>query len=209
MMEYDLHVHSRFSQDSKNDPQEIVRVAQKMGLNGVGIVDHGSIEGGLLGMQCAGDGFIVVPGMEVNTPLGDILGLFLHSPIESEDPLWVIDAIRRQGGVVVLPHPYFGGFLGKPELLKKFDAIEVCSGRHQFDGDKTLEESMKELEKVAAEHGLTPLGASDAHVYGEIGVASTVIPAETLEDLRAAILKGPTVVKHRGAGKFKRPMYNF
>jgi hypothetical protein len=203
-MEFDLHVHSRFSSDSTSDPKEIVAVARKMGLKGVAIVDHGSLDGGLIAMQYATDDFIVVPGVEVQTPLGDILGLFVHTPVEAEEPRRVIEEIKAQGGVAVLPHPYFGQFLKHPDVLKAFDAIEVCNGRHQYDGDKTLEESMMELEKIAEEYDLTPLGASDAHVYGEIGMASTIIPAETLQDLRAAILSGPTIVKHRGASKFRR-----
>jgi hypothetical protein len=206
-MEVDLHVHSRFSSDCASDPKEIVSVARKLGLDGVAIVDHGSIEGGLLGMQYARDDFIVVPGMEVATPLGDVLGLFIHSPIESDDPERVMREIRGQGGVVVLPHPYFSKFLKYPELLGKFDAMEVCNGRHQMDTDKTVEEAMLELEKIAEEHGLTPLGGSDAHSCAEIGVATTIIPAETLEDLRAVILDGPTIVKHRGATKFRKVIF--
>ena len=202
-MEFDLHVHSRFSFDSGNDPGEIVRRAGKMGLRGVAIVDHGSLEGGLLGLQYAADDFIVVPGMEVMTMYGEILGLFLHSPIEVEEPIKVIEEIKAQGGVAVLPHPYFGRFLAQPSLLEKFDAIEVCNARHQVDGGLGIEEAKAELEKVASEYGLTPLGCSDAHTYNEIGMATTVVPAETLEDLRRAILKGPTVVKWR-ISKFKK-----
>lgn len=203
-MELDLHVHSRFSSDSTSEPREIVNVARKMGLNGVAIVDHGTMEGGLLGMQFASNGFLVVPGMEVATALGDIMGLFLTRPIEAVEPGRVIEEIKAQGGVAVLPHPYFGNFLKQPDLLKRFDAIEVCNGRHQLDAAMTVEEALHALKSVATKHGLTPLGASDAHVYAEIGMASTVIPAETLEDLRRALLKGPTVVKYRSESKFKK-----
>jgi hypothetical protein len=80
----------------------------------------------------------------------------------------------------------------------------VCSGRHQLDAGLTVDEAMLELEKVAEEHGLTRLGSSDAHTIGEIGIVTTVMPAETLEDLRAAVFNGPTVVKHRGSSKFKK-----
>ena len=206
-MEFDLHIHSRFSFDSRNDPDEIVRVARKRGLKGVGIVDHGSLEGGLLGLRYADDDFIVVPGMEVTTVYGDILGLFLHSPIETVEPLKVIEEIKAQGGVAVLPHPYFGSLISKPHLLEKFDAIEVCSGRHQMDAGMSVEEAKSRLEETAEEYGLTPLGSSDAHRYDEIGMATTVIPAETLEDLRSAVLTGPTVVKYRDASKFKQWLF--
>lgn len=203
-MEFDLHVHSKFSFDSGNDPAEIVRAARKMGLNGVAIADHGSLEGGLLGLHYAVDDFIVVPGMEVTTLLGDILGLFLHAPIESAEPLGVIEEIHAQGGVAVLPHPYFSKFIHQPMLLEKFDAIEVCNGRHQVDTGLSVEEAKAELEGIAAKHGLTALGSSDAHRYEEIGMATTVIPAETPEDLRSALLKGLTVVKYRDASKFRQ-----
>ena len=208
-MELDLHVHSRFSSDCKSDPADIVKAARKLGLRGVAIVDHSGIEGGLLGMQHAGNDFIVVPAMEVATPLGEIVGLFLHSPIEAEEPERVIRAIKEQGGVAVLPHPYFSKFLKYPDLLEKFDAMEVCNGRHQLDTGKTVEDAMLELEKIASEHHLTPLGGSDAHSIAEIGVASTIVPAETLEDLRAALIDGPTIVKHRGATRFKKLLYGF
>ena len=46
-MKYDLHIHSKYSSDGVLDPEKIVKIAAKRGLNGVAITDHNTIIGGL------------------------------------------------------------------------------------------------------------------------------------------------------------------
>ena len=42
-MKYDLHIHLKYSSDGVLDPEKIVKIAAKRGLNGVAITDHNTI----------------------------------------------------------------------------------------------------------------------------------------------------------------------
>jgi len=45
---FDLHIHSKYSKDSINDPKWIIKIAKNKGLNGVAITDHNTIKGSLV-----------------------------------------------------------------------------------------------------------------------------------------------------------------
>lgn len=63
----DLHVHTCYS-DGLLTPEEVVKQAKKVGLSGVGIVDHDTIAG-IPEAQAAGDalGVTIVPGAELSS----------------------------------------------------------------------------------------------------------------------------------------------
>ncbi|MEA1994103.1 MAG: PHP domain-containing protein [Euryarchaeota archaeon] len=46
-MKYNLHIHSKYSSDGVLDPEKIVRIAIKRGLNGIAVTDHNTIKGGI------------------------------------------------------------------------------------------------------------------------------------------------------------------
>jgi hypothetical protein len=205
-MELDLHIHTMHSFDSRNGVREIIKRARKLGLDGVAFVDHGGIGGGLEALalpEKERDGLVVIAGMEVMTSLGEILGLFLTEPIEAAEPLAVISEIKKQGGVAVLPHPYFSRFIEEPAMLTHFDAIESCNGRHQLEGGPDVDETQKQIEKIARQHNLAVVGGSDAHSYAEIGIATTVAPGQSAEDVKKAILARRTIVRHGESARFK------
>ncbi len=206
-MELDLHIHSRYSFDSNNDVREIIKRAKKLGLDGIAVVDHHNLGGGLeaLGLSAEErEGIVVIAGMEVMTHFGDVMGLFLKEPLESVEPLEIIAEIKRQEGVAVLPHPYFSEFLQHRSLLEHFDAIEACNGRHQLDSGLDVDETQRRIEDIARQYGLAIVGGSDAHSYSEIGIATTIAPAETAEDVKTAILTRRTTVTHRGRSRFQK-----
>lgn len=43
-MNYDLHIHSKYSSDGVLDPEKIVKIATKRGLSGIAITDHNTIK---------------------------------------------------------------------------------------------------------------------------------------------------------------------
>jgi len=79
----------------------------------------------------------------------------------------VIEEIRDQGGVVVLPHPFRGHKLSK-ELVSAVHAIETFNSRTCKAENDLAEELQKKHNKVA-------LAGSDAHFYSEIGLARTEV----------------------------------
>lgn len=196
MLSFDLHVHTGYSMDSATNPRSVARIAKRRGLNGVAVTDHNTIRGGLEVAKCAEPGFHVIVGSEIRTEMGDIMGLFLNEEIKSTDPFEVIDEIKCQGGVTVLPHPFRSSLVfRKPspatplEIAEKVDAIEVFNAR-------TLAASNEKALILARKLNKPMVAGSDAHFYPEMGNGKTLFPAPNgEEELKQAILTGKTAVE--------------
>ncbi len=175
----DLHIHSKYSFDSIQSPSKIIKIAKK-NLDGIAITDHGTIKGGLEAKKINKDpNLIVIVGCEINTEIGDIIGLFLNKEINSRNSMEVIREIKAQDGIVVLPHPYRGHKLNE-ELLNSVDAIEG------FNARSTIEENEKGME-LAKKYNKPIVAGSDAHFTSEIGNAKCCINEE-IGDLKLALL---------------------
>ena len=168
----DFHIHSRYSHDSLMHPEKILNKAKKQGLDAVAITDHNTIKGGLEGkkyeQKC---GVRVIVGSEVESDAGDIIGLNLFEEIKSRAWRDVINEIREQGGVVVLPHPY-RSHQYISDIGKAVDFIEVWNSR------STPEQNAQAL-KLASDLNKPALMGSDAHQYQEIGNVRATYEKET------------------------------
>ncbi len=179
-MTFELHVHTKFSFDSIMEPYDIIRAARKAGLNGIAITDHDTVKGALETARINDDpDFTVIPGVEVATDAGDIIGLFLQNEIISRKAIEVIDEIHERGGLAILPHPYKGHRL-TDELIEKVDVIEI------FNARCTAEENEK-AKKLAEEFNKPASVGSDAHFLREIGTCRVNIKSN---DIKIALLKG-------------------
>jgi hypothetical protein len=83
-MLYDLHVHTTAS-DGVVTPEQVVAMAVEIGLAGLAITDHDTVDGlepALQFMQEQGINIDFIPGIELNTDFGDdelhILGYFIN-----------------------------------------------------------------------------------------------------------------------------------
>lgn len=158
----DLHIHSKYSFDSLLSPKTILKVAKKKGLTGIAVTDHNTIKGGLEVRRINKDkDFIAIVGSEIQTEIGDIIGLCLNEEIKSRISIEVLEEIKDQGGFVVLPHPFRGHKLNR-YIVEHSDAIEV------FNGRSTVEENSKALE-LARSYNKPFTAGSDAHFAAEIG----------------------------------------
>jgi predicted metal-dependent phosphoesterase TrpH len=180
-MRLDTHIHSKYSHDSLSDPMRILKVARKKRLDAISITDHGT-------MQAYSPGFhssdpLVIPGMEMKTNRGDVIGLFLSEPPEGADFLEICDQIRTQGGIVVLPHPYRRS-CDPIELVSHVDLIEVLNSRSR---------KQENARALALSHRFDagPITGSDAHTYFEIGRAVTEVDGiyGDLDELRRVLLR--------------------
>jgi len=189
-MIFDLHVHSKYSFDSIMNPKKIVRVARKKGLNGVAIVDHGTIKGGKEVLKHAKEveDFLGICGTEITTSQGDIIGLFLNDEIETKTALEVIDEIKDQGGITILAHPFKRTDNPNIEIARKVDAIEGFNAR----GNQPFDEEKNYKAQLLGRNIKKPLTAgSDAHFYFEIGRGRIVTGyVNDEEDLINTIRKG-------------------
>lgn len=189
---YDLQVHTRVSPCSRADPRDIVASARRRGLDGIAVTDHDTTEGYDAVRECADGDLEVIPGCEVTTGQGHLLGLDVERAPERTDPVAAIDEIHRQGGVAVLSHPFDRLRERYTEELSAVadavDGVEVANSRCILPRDN------RRARTFASEHGLAPTGGSDAHFPSEIGRAYTVCTGP----LAAAIREGETEGRGRG-----------
>jgi len=184
------------------DPARVVRVAKARGIDAIAITDHGEIGGALEARNAAGGEILVIVGEEIDTEAGDILGLFLKEKIEAEDPLEAIAAIHAQGGVAVLPHPFSKTASIDDRVARALDACEGFNARHSKVPSIEGTEGEPRVMEFARRFDLSLTAGSDAHFAREIGRARTIVPASTLEEARAAILRGDTVLSGRRSSPF-------
>ena len=172
---FDFHIHSKYSYDSALSPSQIIKTAKKVGLMAIAITDHNNIKGGIEAKRIADDSIIVIVGSEIKTNRGDVIGLFLCNEINDKDFNKVINNIREQGGIAILPHPYKLGKDGIKELGKKVDIIEVKNGRLP-----TYKNIM--AKKLAISLNKPIIGGSDAHTSKEIGCIKTLFKDEAISE---------------------------
>lgn len=181
----DLHVHSERSPDGIMTMEEIVSLAKAKGLNGAAICDHD------LALLDAPeyDGFLIIPGIEVSTQFGHLLGLFLTGPVETRDFFEAVETIHAQGGLAVLAHPFEHSRDGSrlAPAVSLLDGLEVWNSR----ADRKIRDANRLAASFAQVCRLRPFGGSDAHCPQEVGNGFTTVEAEklTLEVVKAALLE--------------------
>ena len=186
----DVHCHSSFSFDCLASPESQVRAAAARGLTHLAITDHDRIDGALRARDAAPEGLTVIVGEEIKTADGDLVALFLERVVPpGMSARATIEAVRAQGGLVGIPHPfdrYRGSMLNDPKLEaigRMVDWVEAHNARVVGgSGNERAAAFAKEL-------GLPGVAASDAHSTLEVGVAYNVVTVDpsTPEGLLAAI----------------------
>jgi hypothetical protein len=195
----DLHCHTSASFDSLASPESVVRAAAKRGITHLAITDHDRIEGALRARDAAPKGLTVIVGEEIRTADGDLIAVFLEHAVEpglsARD---TIAAVREQGGLVGIPHPFdrFRGSLLKDPRLEAMapmvDWVEAHNAR--VVGGSGNERAAA----FAAEMRLPGIAVSDAHSVVEVGVAYTTLDGDpsTPEGLVAALTNVELVPGH-------------
>ena len=177
-MKYDLHTHSKYSSDGWIDPKMLVKTAIKKGLSGIAVTDHNTIKGGLKAKKFANENFEVVVGSEISTERGEVIGLFISEEIISKNFLEVIEEIKEQNGVVVLPHPFDelrrNGLNPEKNDKKLIDYIET------FNSRCFRSKYNEKAKEYADKHHIKGLAGSDAHFANEIGNAGVNINYDDL-----------------------------
>lgn len=191
-LKIDFHVHTCYSSDSSITLEQVVSFAKKRGLDGVAITDHNTVKGAL---KLKTQDIIVVPGIEVSTLNGHLLGLNVTTPIPAKLGIEeTIEKIHEAGGVAVAPHPF--SFYKSPpsRSVSVYDAVEVMNAASIPFSVLTYFSK-----RFANRLGLPQTGGSDAHYAPEIGSAYTVVDSGSdVDEIVSAIKKGNVYASGRG-----------
>jgi len=192
----DLHSHTMWSGDSTTTPDEFAAAVAESGLDVVCITDHNAIAGAVEladRLPCR-----VIVGEELRTAAGEIIGLFLTERVPiGTGHVEAARAIRDQGGVVYVPHPFdpMRRNLSEAALYELaeadlIDAVEVLNSK------TSLTSLNRRAADFAAEFGIVGGAGSDAHVPDALGAAYVeMLDFDTTLEFLAALAAG-TVVGH-------------
>ncbi|HWX45332.1 MAG TPA: glycosyltransferase [Solirubrobacteraceae bacterium] len=214
LIDVDLHMHTDHSHDCATPVEVLLASAREQGLGAIAVTDHNEISGALEARELA-DRFgphppvKVVVGEEIKTAAqGEVIGLFIEERIPRGLTLeQTVAEIRRQGGLVYVPHPFdrlhsvpdYEHLLG---VLEEVDAIEVFNPRVAIGAFN------EEAARFAAKYRIVAGAGSDSHVAQGLGSVRVRMrdfegPQEFLQSLRdAEIVTRPRSLLYVQALKF-------
>src|SRR4051794_36889082 len=178
-------MHTHHSRDCTIPTAEVIRLCRRRGMDGIAVTDHNSLAGGLEALRIAPPGFTIIPGEEVKSSEGEIIGLFLSEEIPGGlSPEETASRIRAQGGIVLVPHPFDPirtSPLKTPALERlvaagMVDAIEILNAR------MALKSHNLRGAEFAARAGLPGTAGSDGHSRPEYAHAWIEIAPFTTRD---------------------------
>jgi glycosyltransferase involved in cell wall biosynthesis len=193
LIEVDLHMHTDHSSDCATPVDVLLATARDIGLGAIAVTDHNEISGAHDAAEKAAQyGVKVIVGEEVKTAdQGEVIGLFINEKIPRGMTLAeTIAEIRRQGGIVYVPHP-FDRMHSVPDyehmlaIVSDIDAIEIFNPRIAIPAFN------EEAVRFAAKYQIVAGAGSDSHVAQGLGSVRIRMrdfdgPEEFLESLRDA-----------------------
>ncbi|MFT3866580.1 MAG: PHP domain-containing protein [Solirubrobacterales bacterium] len=194
LIEVDLHMHTDHSKDCATPVEVLLQTARDRGLGAIAITDHNEVSGALEAAEIAAgmDDLKVIVGEEMMTAeQGEVIGLFLEEKIpKGLSMAETIAAIREQGGIVYVPHP-FDRFHSVPDYEHLLDIVEEVDLLEVFNPRVMLTAFNEEAVRFAGKYRIVPAAGSDSHVAQGLGSVRQRIhdfdgPAEFLEAMRDA-----------------------
>ena len=187
----DLHMHTDHSPDCATPVDTLLDTAKRVGLDAIAITDHNEISGAHEARERA-DGIKVIVAEEVKTAdQGEVIGLFIEEKIPRGMTLQeTIAEIRRQGGLVYVPHP-FDRMHAVPDYEHLLDVVEDIDAIEVFNPRVAFSAFNEEAARFAAKYRIVAGAGSDSHVAQGLGSVKIRMrdfdgPEEFLESLRDA-----------------------
>jgi predicted metal-dependent phosphoesterase TrpH len=197
----DLHMHTDHSPDCATPAGLLLETAKDQGLGAIAITDHNEISGALEAQEIAAriDGIKVIVSEEVKTAHeGEVIGLFLSERIERGMSMAeTIAEIRRQGGLVYVPHPFdrlhsVPDYENLLEIVDEIDILEV------FNPRVTLSSFNEEAVRFARKYAIVPGAGSDSHVAQGLGsVKIRLRDFEGAQEFLESMREADIVRKHK------------
>jgi predicted metal-dependent phosphoesterase TrpH len=189
----DLHIHTNQSPFCGwIKPKKLIARALEIGLDGLAVTDHNTIDGALEIIDIVKDeniDLIVVIGEEITTDRGEVLAYFLKKEICPGPFTDVLKEIRRVKGISAIPHPFddlrHHSVCMTINDIQSFDCVEVFNSRCFSKRENDL------ASNFAKKHNLAVTAGSDAHFLNEVGNSGVIIQQQNIRD---AIIKGELTV---------------
>lgn len=212
VMRVDLHCHTEVSHDCRTRLRDIPGWMLRTNTRVIAVTDHDQQRGGPelqqiirdLGLE---DRLSVIPGEEVTTSEGELIGLFLSERIPPRlTPEETVREIKAQGGLVMLQHGFdpLKRYRLRPEATARIaadiDIVEIFNSRlsrHHWNGVAA---------QWARERNLPVCAGSDAHTLRDIGEAWVETPFRTVStppQLLEALAEGKV------GGNWTHPVYAY
>ena len=184
LLKIDMHVHTVGSPDAHTKTEQLPSIIKSRGLDGVAVTEHDNLN------PLEFPNVVIVPGIEVSSRDGHVLGLGVREKIPARLPADdTVKLIHEQGGVAIIPHPYdpVCECVKIAELKVRPDAVETMNADAlSFHISNWL------ARKDAARFKLPQVGGSDSHIPQTIGDVYTVVDSASrdLKDILRAIRDG-------------------
>jgi len=203
----DFHVHTDASYDTTVPPDALARAFWRAGVTCVAITDHNAFEGAAAFARYFPG--MTIPGMEVETADGELIGLFLKEALPvGASAADTVSAIKEQGGLVYVPHPFVRVLLGRLKeealmaLLPDVAGIEVVNARNPFVADDY------KAWRFAKQHRLVALAGSDSHMARDAGAVKVELPGFEDAESFKAVLKEAKILRWKRIAQHEN-FYNF
>ncbi|MGE4428813.1 MAG: PHP domain-containing protein [Solirubrobacteraceae bacterium] len=178
LIDVDLHMHTDHSHDCVTPVEVLLDTARRQGLGAIAVTDHNEVSGALEAAEKAARfGVKVIVGEEVKTAdQGEVIGLFIQERIPKGVTLQeAIADIRRQGGLVYVPHP-FDRMHSVPDYEHMLDIVEEIDAIEVFNPRVAVGSFNEEAARFAEKYRIVAGAGSDSHVAQGLGSVRLRMP---------------------------------
>tara|TARA_B100002019_G_scaffold263708_1_gene251952 strand:+ start:826 stop:1617 length:792 start_codon:yes stop_codon:yes gene_type:complete len=185
----DLHCHTVKSYDAFTTNRELLNACIVKGINLIAITEHDLVNK-IQKKDFHKNGINVIDGCEYTTNRGaHIIGLFVNKPIKNANYKEIIEHIKNQAGIVLIPHPFKKGsgvcaiYKDPSYILSNSDMIELYNG-----GYKNSKFEEKEILSFSRKYNINLLANSDSHKVDQIGYYVNYFKSTQDIDLKSLLL---------------------
>ena len=171
LIDVDLHMHTDHSGDCATPVEVLLDAARRQGLGAIAVTDHNEVSGAHEAAAKAAEyGVKIIIGEEVKTAdQGEVIGLFIEERIPKGVTLQeAIADIRRQGGLVYVPHP-FDRMHSVPDYEHMLDIVHEIDAVEVFNPRVAIASFNEEAARFAAKYRMVAGAGSDSHVAQGLG----------------------------------------
>lgn len=169
----DMHMHIwPTSRDSHMTLEDAVDQAIKLGLDGICVTDHDSLEIREKAAEYSRKtGYPIFVGVEILTYQGDVVVFGLDEvPEEMLHVGELLDLVEEREGAAIVAHPFRRNNRGLGDGIK--DVYERLAGVEVLNGNTPIELNI-EADNLTRRLKVGRVGASDAHYKHEVGRYAT------------------------------------